>query len=449
MPSTRQSTLGFAVRKRPTTTFKESETPKKKKKNAIESTPYQAAKLVFSSSKVDEVVGREKECDIISGFLNDHIVKRKSSSMYISGPPGTGKSLCVSYVASHVVKVNKCIFINVNCMTLRTPNVIFGKILEELKGDISTKESENKKEIEKILASKGKDKSMIVLILDEIDQLDNKNQSILHVIFEWASLKQSRLVLLGIANALDFATRTLCRLSNLGLNPKQELRFRPYEKNEILEILKKRLQSGEKLDLTNLIEPSALHFCALKIASLSGDMRKALDVCRQAIEHIERKDKKDVKSPLKEKYDDNNASQVAVNKKIDVNDIATILNRIYGLKTQEAKQLLPFQQQMVLCSLFLFSKYRKCKEVRLSKCHDVFQKICAQRAVCLETKSRVDFLHMCQLLEVNSYIAIKPSKDLGSTKLSLQIDEFEVEHILNDKTLLRSILQHSSALLNA
>ena len=36
-----------------------------------------------------------------------------------------------------------------------------------------------------------------------------------------------------------------------------------------------------------MIDQSALQFCARKVAATSGDARKALDVCRRAVEIVE------------------------------------------------------------------------------------------------------------------------------------------------------------------
>ena len=36
-----------------------------------------------------------------------------------------------------------------------------------------------------------------------------------------------------------------------------------------------------------VLETTALKFCASKVAAIAGDMRKALDVCRRAIELVE------------------------------------------------------------------------------------------------------------------------------------------------------------------
>ena len=38
---------------------------------------------------------------------------------------------------------------------------------------------------------------MVLLVLDEMDQLDSTNQEVLYTIFEWPSLADSRLILIG------------------------------------------------------------------------------------------------------------------------------------------------------------------------------------------------------------------------------------------------------------
>ena len=38
-----------------------------------------------------------------------------------------------------------------------------------------------------------------LLVLDEIDQLDSKNQEVLYTMFEWPALAHSKLVLIGMS----------------------------------------------------------------------------------------------------------------------------------------------------------------------------------------------------------------------------------------------------------
>ena len=73
------------------------------------------------------------------------------------------------------------------------------------------------------------------------------------------------------------------------------LNFPPYSKDQIVKILSERLaevnSGGEQV-----LEPNAIQFCARKVAAVAGDMRKALDVCRRAVEIVENDVKKQKKS---------------------------------------------------------------------------------------------------------------------------------------------------------
>jgi cell division control protein 6 len=124
---------------------------------------------------------------------------------------------------------------------------------------------------------------MYVVVLDEIDYLISKGQDILYKLFEYPQLENSRLVLIGIANALDLTKRILPRLAaknckwefNNKLGEPQLLNFNPYEIREITDIIKERLESSNQLGRSPLMANSAIEFCARKIVG-TGDLRKAL-----------------------------------------------------------------------------------------------------------------------------------------------------------------------------
>lgn len=80
-----------------------------------------------------------------------------------------------------------------------------------------------------------------LLVLDEMDQLDSKAQDVLYTIFEWPYLRNSRLCLIGIANALDLTDRILPRLQARPHCRPQLLHFPPYSKEELVAIVQDRL----------------------------------------------------------------------------------------------------------------------------------------------------------------------------------------------------------------
>ena len=42
-------------------------------------------------------------------------------------------------------------------------------------------------------------------------------------------------------------------------------------------------------EIEGVMDPGAIQFCARKISVITGDIRKALDICRRAIELVEMK----------------------------------------------------------------------------------------------------------------------------------------------------------------
>lgn len=95
-------------------------------------------------------------------------------------------------------------------------------------------------------------------MLDEIDQLDSKRQLVLYTIFEWAATREHRLVLVGVANALDLTERTLPRLNARGLQP-ATLHFAPYTKQQIIHVFTAVLADEDR---GNVFSPVALQMLA-------------------------------------------------------------------------------------------------------------------------------------------------------------------------------------------
>lgn len=83
----------------------------------------------------------------------------------------------------------------------------------------------------------------------------------------------------GIANSLDFTERILPRLELKPEFKPRTIKFLPYSKDDIIQIVKDRLSSVN----STIIDNNALMLCASKIASTSGDIRRVLDICRYQV----------------------------------------------------------------------------------------------------------------------------------------------------------------------
>lgn len=250
-------------------------------------------------------VGRVKEREFIEKFIQTSLEKKAPNSLYICGAPGTGKTALVEQILSDRIEalqksskkkareVNIC---KLNCMSvgLQTKS-IFRKIYNQLCPNGAEVDSNNTQTVidaleEFLVAHKG----LNVVFLDEIDQLllSSKNQDILYRIFEWPWLKQSSCVLIGIANTLDLTKRFLPRLQSSNCEPSY-LAFPAFTSDEISDIITARLKAARLLQFSSnapenlLIHKTAVALCAKKVSSF-GDLRKAFDISRLAIEIYER-----------------------------------------------------------------------------------------------------------------------------------------------------------------
>ncbi|KAF4731138.1 Origin recognition complex, subunit 1, partial [Perkinsus olseni] len=118
-----------------------------------------------------------------------------------------------------------------------------------------------------------------VVVIDELDYLVTKQQKVLYCLFDWPTLPTSKLAVVAIANTMDLPERMIPRVaSRLGFG---RLNFSPYSSDQIAEIIRRRMEEcgGEAV-----FESNAIKLCAMRVASVSGDIRKALHICRRAIE---------------------------------------------------------------------------------------------------------------------------------------------------------------------
>lgn len=378
-------------------------------------------KRALHTALPDRLLSREDERASIRSFLEEKLLRRLPGSLYISGAPGTGKTACLNCVLQQMkaeLASVKCVM--VNCMSLRSSHAIFSLLASELKAP------GGQSGLQKFLTSTG---PPVLLVLDEMDQLDSRAQDVLYTIFEWPHLPKSRLCLIGVANALDLTDRILPRLQARPHCRPQLMNFPPYSRQELADIVQDRLSQASA---EGILDPLAVQFCARKVSAVSGDARKALDICRRAVEMVESDERK--------KESDSGGESRA--RGVSLPQVARVLSEVYGDRMASPSgadgETFPLQQKLLVCCLLLLVRSGKNKEVVLGKLHEVYSRLCAQRKVSAVGQS--ECLSLCSLLESRGIFALKKAKEARLTKVFLKIEERDVENALKDRTLLGSIL---------
>jgi cell division control protein 6 len=259
---------------------------------------------------------------------------------------------------------------------------------------VVVQEGDEEKTLQGVFLPKKKSATVYVVTLDEIDHIVTLDLESLYKIFKWSLQKSSHLVLVGIANALDLTDRFLPQLKALGLKP-QLLPILPYTAAQIRTIITTRLKSLVPADSANpgyvpFLHPAAIELCSRKVSSQTGDLRKAFDICRRAVDLIEMETKqkheqalneqKLQESPSKRPLEENTnlASPARANKAEDMSlarSLATLtvetaprasighVNKVtsatFGNGSSQRLKTLNLQQKAALCALVALEKRKR------------------------------------------------------------------------------------------
>lgn len=242
----------------------------------------QACRKLHISAIPDSLPCREDEFSDIYQFVRDKIVDGLGGCMYISGVPGTGKTATVHQVVSNLTEeyasgyLPAFQFIELNGMKLTEPSQVYAQFLMHLTGQKVTADHAAEL-LEKRFSTADRRRDPVLLLVDELDLLWTRKQRVMYNIFDWPTRKHSKLVVLAIANTMDLPERLLLTriASRMGLT---RMTFQPYTYRQLQEIVLSRIKGIPAFD------EDALQLVARKVAALSGDARRALDICRRATE---------------------------------------------------------------------------------------------------------------------------------------------------------------------
>ncbi|KAF3398451.1 Cell division control protein 18 [Penicillium rolfsii] len=418
---------------------------------AAQSVYSQARQLFARGANSGRLVGRESEREKVATFIKECVKSRKGGCLYISGPPGTGKSAMVNEVCQDMdlsdVKVS-----HVNCVSMRNARDVYSKLIQDFDEDSDVfKKSEGDRL--KAMFVPDKPNRLFLVSLDEMDHLLMGDSDVLQSLFEWSLSNKSTLILIGIANALDLTDRSLPQLKAKNLRPIL-LPFLPYNAASIANVITKRLRSLIPSGMDNdpkfvpFLQPAAIQLCAKKVASQTGDLRKAFELIKRAIDTIEQETQQKLE---KQAAEAENSSILAENANLSspakaaparpttmssytaltaprasIAHIARITTSAFGQGTVQRLKGLNLQQKAAICALIALERKRReldilstpsksrCSAPTVKQAFDTYTTLCRNDNI-LHPLTSTEFKDVLSNLETMGLVGEYQGRGRGGT----------------------------------
>ncbi|CAE6424946.1 unnamed protein product [Rhizoctonia solani] len=242
---------------------------------------------------------RDNELIRVLGDVADLVTSGVGGCIYISGLPGTGKTATVHTVIRELKgmamrnEINPFSYVEINGLRIPEPNAAYALLWEAISGHdvsqhghltISSKEA-LRRLTRHFTSRTSAGNHTCVVLMDELDQMVTTKQDVVYNFFNWPNLPESNLVVIAVANTHDLPERTMSAKvrSRLGM---ERINFEAYTVQQLVEIVNARLEVAKagQPDHPPVMKPDAINFAARKVASIFGDARRVLDVCRRAVE---------------------------------------------------------------------------------------------------------------------------------------------------------------------
>ncbi len=363
-------------------------------------------KGVLSSSYVpEEVLYREDLLQEVANILAPALKVEKPSNLFIYGKTGTGKTLSVRYIIrsmNEIAQKNKISikFIYLNCKLKRVADTeyrLIAQLIKEFGQEVPPTGLPTDEVYNIFYSLLDKEKQVIILVLDEIDQLTKKiGDEILYNLTRINSeLKQSQICLVGISNNLIFSENLDPRVkSSLS---EEEIIFPPYNALQIQDILRSRALRAFK---ENSIQAGVIEKCAAFAAREHGDARRAIDLLRVAGEIAER-----------------GAQQTITLIHLDDAERKVESDKIISATANQPKQF-----QLVLYALLLLSPAKS--QFFTGEIYEMYTNLCKQYKLNVLTQRRIsDILAELDMLGIINAKIISKGRYGRTREIHLSLDE--------------------------
>ncbi|MBU1136538.1 MAG: orc1/cdc6 family replication initiation protein [Nanoarchaeota archaeon] len=363
--------------------------------------------ILQTSYTPENIPHRDNEIKQAASILAPALRGERTSNLFIYGQTGTGKTLSIHYLKNEMMKRAKKEGLSLdmqylNCKLRKVSDTqyrILAELIKKLGGSVPATGLPTDQVYNKFIEIIDKEKKILILILDEIDQAVKKisDEFLYNFTRLNSELNNANICLIGISNDLNFLDNLDPRVrSSLG---QEEIVFSPYNALQLQEILKSRADNAFN---QGVLEEGVIQKCAAYAAREHGDARRALDLLRIAGEISERNGEKKVTMK----------SVDLSNQKIDRDKILDVV------------QAAPKQFQMTLLSIILLSdkKNKSSDKIFTGDVYNKYHELCLEHKSDFLTQRRVsDIIAEIDMLGLINAIVISKGRHGRTKEIKLSI----------------------------
>lgn len=283
----------------------------------MENTVIDDARVLTADYLPNRMVHRDNEREVIASNLRPILQDQPPIDMLIYGPPGTGKTAMAEYVVDELERHSPEVLSGfVDGFGQPSRFEVYYKLLRDMnefvtRGGTSTEELVDKFEQKAY-------KSPMVIVIDEVDQIKDEK-----VLYDLSRFQNAAIILIANRDDIFADMDDRIRSSFSSIN---EIRFKAYNDNEILDILKDRVEYGLR---DNAIEDSTLKLIASKSG---GDARVAISTLRKAAQQAEREGLEKIdREMVKESFSD----AVKDNRSVSLQKLNEDQRKLYDILKEE------------------------------------------------------------------------------------------------------------------
>jgi archaeal cell division control protein 6 len=235
---------------------------------------------------------RDRELSEMVFGLKPATCGQKPTNLFLTGPPGTGKTVCSKFVLNELSEFSdrsKTVYIN--CFELNSRVGILAKITNYFGYPVPNRGLASEEIFQRFVAVIRNKRIIPIIVFDEAEQL-LKNEDTKDLLYDLSRLNEQAQLLIGlifISNDNMFLSFLDDRIRS-SLNA-SVLNFEKYTHQQLKQILTQRAKFAF---MSNVLDEDVIGLCAAN-ASKKGDARLAIDILLKSARFAEKENSQKVK----------------------------------------------------------------------------------------------------------------------------------------------------------